>query len=314
MSLYKNAIDSIKVGVLDLQKGNKIRVISAMRNIYAGILLLIKEKLRQLSPPGSGDVLIQKKILPVMDASGRVVFRGSGKKTVDFNEIKERCENLGIKLDWKKLEDIREIRNDIEHKFSKLPPKAIQKILSESHVLIHDILVKHLHDDPQRIFGEKVWRYLLAEAKIYQTERSKCLKALSSIDWRSAALATAIEEYPCSKCGLDLLIPQNNKVGRENVILKCKVCGQKHKYEELAEDALKKSLSWRDHLSIKDGGEENLVNCPFCLKESYIMEEKKCALCGESANHECIRCGDTIPASEISDGDMCLACSIAMRT
>ena len=34
------------------------RMASAVRNLYAGVLLLLKEKLRRESPPGSGEALM----------------------------------------------------------------------------------------------------------------------------------------------------------------------------------------------------------------------------------------------------------------
>lgn len=50
MSIIQNAIDSIQIGVEDFQSDDDRRSVSAVRNIAAGILLLYKEKLCQLSP------------------------------------------------------------------------------------------------------------------------------------------------------------------------------------------------------------------------------------------------------------------------
>ncbi len=58
-TLLNNAVISIRLGVEDFQKlkENPNRVISAVRNIYAGVLLLFKEKLYRLSPQGSNEIL-----------------------------------------------------------------------------------------------------------------------------------------------------------------------------------------------------------------------------------------------------------------
>ena len=58
-ALLNNAITSIQIGVKDYLESEKDprRVISAVRNIYAGVLLLFKEKLYRLSPQGSNEVL-----------------------------------------------------------------------------------------------------------------------------------------------------------------------------------------------------------------------------------------------------------------
>ena len=42
-----------------------------------------KEKLRQLSPPESDEVLIKQKLTPAL-VNGELAFRGHGPKTVDF--------------------------------------------------------------------------------------------------------------------------------------------------------------------------------------------------------------------------------------
>jgi hypothetical protein len=49
MSILQNAIDSIQVGVEDYNLEDDRRNASAIRNIFAGILLLYKERLCELS-------------------------------------------------------------------------------------------------------------------------------------------------------------------------------------------------------------------------------------------------------------------------
>ena len=73
-SLLENAVLSIQLGLEDY--GFKRRVISAVRNLYAGVLLLCKEVLRQLSPPGSNDILIRTKRKAIKDTDGSVRILG----------------------------------------------------------------------------------------------------------------------------------------------------------------------------------------------------------------------------------------------
>jgi hypothetical protein len=60
MSLFDNAISSIKIGITDFEdfedSAEDGRLLSSVRNIYAGILLLYKEVLLRLSPSGSNEV------------------------------------------------------------------------------------------------------------------------------------------------------------------------------------------------------------------------------------------------------------------
>jgi hypothetical protein len=112
MSLIDNAVESIQIGVEDFESSDTRRVLSAVRNISAGILLLYKEKLRQLSPPGSDEVLIKQNIHPKLNPSGQLEYVGYGKKTVDVQKIKERFKSLGIDVNWSLFENISDIRNE----------------------------------------------------------------------------------------------------------------------------------------------------------------------------------------------------------
>ena len=66
MDLLENAVKSIELGVEDYRTGTHARLLSAVRNIHAGILLLYKEALRRLSPSGSNDVLMRSSLAYVL--------------------------------------------------------------------------------------------------------------------------------------------------------------------------------------------------------------------------------------------------------
>src|SRR5258708_35911496 len=101
MDLLTNAIESIQVGVEDYQAGSRPRLLSAVRNIHAGILLLSKEALRRESPKSSNEVLMMAKIVPSREPNGKAVVVGVGKNTADTRQIWERFKALGINTDWK---------------------------------------------------------------------------------------------------------------------------------------------------------------------------------------------------------------------
>jgi hypothetical protein len=85
-TILKNAIQSIQIGVEDYESKDSRRVLSSVRNLSAGVLLIFKEKLRLLSPPGSNESLLKQKVRPEKE-SGSVSFVGVGKKTVDVQQI-----------------------------------------------------------------------------------------------------------------------------------------------------------------------------------------------------------------------------------
>ena len=83
-TLLSNAVQSIQIGIEDYEnRSDDRRILSAIRNIQAGILLLCKEKLRAMSPAGSNEAFIRVKIVPVLQPDGRVSFIGQGEKTLD---------------------------------------------------------------------------------------------------------------------------------------------------------------------------------------------------------------------------------------
>lgn len=50
--LFENAVQSIQLGVEDYQDNDPKRALSAVRNFYAGVLLLAKEALVRAAPGG----------------------------------------------------------------------------------------------------------------------------------------------------------------------------------------------------------------------------------------------------------------------
>ena len=83
MLILNNAILSIRSGLEDLAIGTPARNLSAIRNLHAGVVLLLKSRLLELSPAGSDEILLKQKIKPRLDTSGTVEFVGTGKKTVE---------------------------------------------------------------------------------------------------------------------------------------------------------------------------------------------------------------------------------------
>ena len=53
MSLFKNAIDAIQIGVEDYLMGDDRRYLSSVRNICAGVLLLYRAHLRSYGVYGT---------------------------------------------------------------------------------------------------------------------------------------------------------------------------------------------------------------------------------------------------------------------
>ena len=102
-SLLENAKLSICLGVDDFFDEHLGRKLSAIRNLYAGMLLLLKEKLRALSPSDSGEVLLKQKIKIEALSDGDLKFFGAGKKTLNYDGMKERFGELNINVDFSRI-------------------------------------------------------------------------------------------------------------------------------------------------------------------------------------------------------------------
>ena len=140
MTLLDNAVTSIHLALEDFSSTQNGRMISAIRNLHAGILLLYKEKLRRLSPPGTNEVLVKQKVVLQKTGSGGLISVGSGKKTVDVFQIQERFTSLGIQTDWKRFEKINTVRNDIEHYFTTVNRGAMEGAISDTFLIIRDFI------------------------------------------------------------------------------------------------------------------------------------------------------------------------------
>jgi DNA-directed RNA polymerase subunit M/transcription elongation factor TFIIS len=305
MSLLDNAITSLHLGLEDYSSGKEARLLSAVRNLHAGILLLYKEKLRQLSPPGSNEVLVKAKSKFQKTPAGGVESVGDGKKTADVAQIRERFKSLGVNTHWDRFEKVSALRNEVEHYFTTANPGAIEAMISDTFLIIRDFIHDELGRDPKALLGDEAWAKLLSVSDVVEKERDLCQKALEAIDWESEALADAVLNLTCTECGSPLLYPLSKTKSTD---LRCRSCDEEEDYEHYAQRALSEHLAGENHHSIQDGGEPVLITCPYCHSEAYVVEENRCVVCGESCATTCSVCSNSIPTWELSEDDRCGYC------
>ena len=195
-TILKNAVLSIQIGVEDYQSEDPRRVLSAVRNISAGVLLLFKEKLRSMSPDGTDEVLIKRKVTPHLSANG-VIFVGSGKNTVDVQQIRERFKTLGIEVDWRRVDKITRVRNDIEHYCTAESRGRLKELIADSFVVIRDFLVSQLDAKPGDMLGAETWSVFLEVADVYSAELDECREQMSAVEWKTETLAERAQTNRC---------------------------------------------------------------------------------------------------------------------
>lgn len=311
MSILRNAIDSIAIGLEDYSSSDQRRMVSCVRNVFAGILLLFKHKLSQLSPSGSDEALIKQQVLPVLGEGAELEWMGKGKKTVDVHGIRERFMSLKIDVDWKRIEKINDFRNDIEHYFSDQKQEAIRSLISDSFVVINDFIRKHLDADPKELLGDKAWAVLVEVNEVYEKEKAECISALQTLSFFNDEILNAFEGYSCGECGSGLIMPSIRGSEAISVDYECKSCSKALPYEEMVNAAVPEYYSYEIYLSHTDGGDSPLADCSEC-GGVYLYEQGVCASCGHNAEHKCQRCGSRILPEELVMEPFCGYCAHVM--
>src|SRR5262245_12173051 len=236
MSILENAIDSISLSLEDHDNDDSKRVLSSIRNLHAGILLLYKEKLLRLSPPNSNEVFIKAKAVPKLNADGTVSSVGDGRKTVDVQQIKDRFKELSITTDWKRFDRMSSIRNDIEHYFSRTNRDVISGVIADVFIIIRDFVRDELKEDPLKLLGATCWNQLLEISEVYNAEKVECEKLMSSIEFPDPELDGISESFTCHECGSELLIPINPDDDMISINIKCKSCGEEFSLTDRIEE------------------------------------------------------------------------------
>jgi hypothetical protein len=295
--LIRNAIDSIEVGVQDSLMGDPRRDLSAVRNIYAGVLLLCKAVLWKHSPDAEGS-LIFLRFDPVVEA-GKVKWELDKSKTVDVNEIKERFKLLGLKLDWAKLSAIRKHRNDIEHLYATATAATVKASLASALPLITSIMTDLLDMPPEHEFQDDIWAELLQNAEIQAKIEEECEATFANIKWESE-VPFPNRSFECRTCGSRLIHQLDPDVKRACAMeLSCRACKSDQDLAEVMEAALAEEASVLNYIAMTEGGAPPLAQCPDCGYETFVRDMGECVLC-EISLGSCAVCYNAITPEDYS--------------
>jgi hypothetical protein len=307
--IIHNAVLSIRVAIEDFSTATHARMLSAVRNLQAGVLLLFKAKLVELSPVGSDEVLIKAQLKPRLLSDGAVDFVGRGKKTVDVAQIRERFEALGINVDWVRVTKLVDERNRIEHYYPTASPAAMRAVVADAFLIIRDFVALQLHKEPRDLLGDATWQTMLDNADVYARERKDCEQQLGRVDWQSDVLQNAVFEWTCDSCGSPLLTPLDATQSFDDQSLACRSCGDVSMFGDFAEAALSRSLDAERYTSVRDGGEDPLMICPDCARKTFVVEDDRCVGCGYTRQYlRCIRCENELTVEEQELDGLCEYC------
>jgi len=302
MSLFENATHSIQIGVEDFLKNDDRRILSAVRNVHAGCLLLCKEKLRRLSP--HDELLLAQRFEPQPNNSGGVSIVAIGRSTVALDDIKKRFRAFGVALEWKRFEEIAEIRHYMEHSYFRGARDRARQAVADALVLIRTLLVDVLHEDPLKTLGPECWNALLENADLFEAELLACRATLDSVDWDTEAAVRALPDLACPACRSSLprqKRPSNSK--QSEIEFVCSACGKEHELGPVLTRAFEETFGWEAHVAVKDGGDVPISTCPECGEETYVLEEGRCAACDFAVPEDaiCAVCGDRLTAEDYAE-------------
>lgn len=311
MSILKNAVESIQIGMEDYHDDDPRRVLSAIRNLYAGILLLFKHKLQELSPNGSDEALLKTKVMPEMNPeTGEVTWVGRGKKTVEVADIIERLSSLKVEgIEWKRLEALQKNRNDIEHYYSQVPVENLKEAVANALHLITQFCGPHLGDEPVEVLGQECWELMLSVATVYDAELKACRENLESVEWPFQEVKGAIPDMRCSECDSQLVKVVDTSAEKDAIEFVCSSCQKVSGYSKIVGKALPKHLAGWNYMSVKDGGEPITQQCPECGDEAFLTSEAECAACFyEMEYSSCQWCEESLSLDEQYLDGVCSYC------
>ena len=301
-SLFENAVSSIRMGVEDFRQQDVARDISAVRNFYAGVLLLAKEALVRAAPNADPQLVIGAKLKPVLDGNGGIEMQQIGHSTVDFQQIGERAKDFGIALDHKALKALNAIRNDMEHHFTSESATAIRAAISKGFPVAAS-LFRQLDEDPLDLLGE-LWTTMLETKELYDQELAEARATLAMVAWYSPSISN--ESFKCNDCQSELIGQVDTENKRQDLVeLRCRTCGAAPDLSEAIEQILDEKYAIENYVRYKDAFEDGpLFQCPACDMMTLLEGENACANCNEPLDYvsECIRCGTGIGIQDFLDG------------
>lgn len=295
MSIIDNAVLSIQVGVEDYLSEDGRRKYSAVRNIYAGLLLLYKEKLKQLSPERDKELLIKARIKPIPDRTGNMSLIGLGKKTVDVSQIRDRFKDFGVNVDWKKFDRIKDLRNDLEHYYTAEAPEVVLEILAKSCVLIQEFVSGELDTEPKILLGDKCWQSLLDIEEVYESYKKECMATLEKLNWPYGIIRSSLADIQCPDCSSELIKYNGPERDYPEIDLICHSCEKIFKYSDVITEHVGKIFFADSYIAATQGGEFPIEECMQCGLDSFVIDYNLCVNCGyEHEYAKCVECGCNI--------------------
>jgi hypothetical protein len=278
--IIENGLNSIRLGLEDFEQAPRdaARLTSAVRNIYAGILILAKGKLYELSPPDSPGLLIRVLRPQLVNHTFELVPQE--RRTIGYDDVKSRFTHFRLTLDWKKIERIRAVRNDLEHFYHRGAESTVQEAVADAATVIRSLL-DLLQLDPVGSLGQPSWEILLRNRELFEGELQTCRASFAAVRWTNEAARAASEHFSCKTCASPLIRQADAANERQAEITTiCVACGDQSTMPAAMVQAVVHQY-YRDlYEAHTQGGELAVVVCPECEQNAVVVDLGECAACG----------------------------------
>ena len=309
-SLLENAIQSLLVGIEDYQANDPGRALSAVRNFYAGTLLLGKEVLVRRAPQGDPMEVLGTGYRPKPDGNGGTKMVASRRRTIGFATLGLRLRDSGVHMDQAALEKLNRVRNEIEHYFTRDSTEAVRASIAKATPVVRE-LFRHARLVPEEQLGE-AWLFLLKVREVYEQEVEECRRTFSEVRWLADVLEGGIQ---CPHCEHDLVVQSDAKNHDQELMeCRCRACGKDVSAEEAVAATLHAHYAQELYEAETDGDDPPLHICPTCSVEAYLLtvEHTGCAWCGERLE-QCAYCGLQLTLENVHwDARCCSHCVYIM--
>lgn len=320
--LKENALTSIRLGIEDFQRtkqteeqgGDPARALSAVRNLFAGILLLFKYKIAvSVDDPDDAPALIfnPPEVLPQADGNGGVEWMPVGKfkkTTIDVATIKKRFEGFNIEVDWRAIDKMQECRNHLEHLHPANTLGEVAGFVADLFPVLREFIQAQLNERPAEVLAA-AWPVMLAHHEFFSNTMATCAAA-----WGDAGIPELmkpwLEQCRCEGCGSSLLSPSQDdiedgaSVGHHERSFKyvCVACS----HTSLIAPLMIKALNDAYDYDPRDGGESGVESCNSCGRSTFLIHKQRCLWCEAELDYkECSLCEEALGQGDQDNGGLC---------
>jgi hypothetical protein len=320
--LQENALTSIRLGIEDFQRsqvtadqgGDPARALSAVRNLFAGVLLLFKYKIAiSVDDPDEAAMLIfnPPEILPQADGYGGFDWKPVGRfkrTTIDVATIKKRFEGFNIEVNWDTIDKLQECRNHLEHLHPANTLGEVADFVAELFPILRDFVQTQLNEQPAELLGA-AWPIMLEHHKFFVDTGADCNTAWADVDVPEM-MQPWLEKCQCEVCGSSLLRPhpedREEGVGvdgqDDSFRYVCVACG----HADLVGPLMVKELNDAYDYDPRDGGEPGVEECSQCGRDTFVISEQRCHWCGAELDYpECTVCEEPLTQGDQDNGGLC---------